>query len=122
MALKLDNSIPKDPYTKQLCSPMCLNSCRQRHTQPHASHKMIPIVEDLLVELLELDDVREHVLEHVLRVLRVVGQLARHAQDVCALPGTNIGGKKKANTFNRMTKNNKLDELLKRCQRELSQC
>ena len=73
---------------------MCLNSSRQRPYPARASHKMIPIVEDLLVELLELNDVREHVLEHVLRVLRVVGQLARHAQDVCALPGTNIGGKK----------------------------
>ena len=30
-------------------------------TQPRDSHKMITIVEDLLVELLELDDVREHV-------------------------------------------------------------
>ena len=110
---------------------MCLNSCRQRHTQPHASHKMIPIVEDLLVELLELNDVREHVLEHVLRVLRVVGQLAGHPQDVCALPReknsqsikmTNITmsprmsalslvqtlvAKHVANTFNRMTKNKK---------------
>ena len=32
-----------------------------RHTRLHASHTMITIVEDLLVELLELDDVREHV-------------------------------------------------------------
>ena len=76
---------------------------------------MITIVEDLLVELLELDDVREHVLEHVLRVLRVVGQLAGHTQDVCALPGTKtlvaknektLVAKNKANTFNRMAKNN----------------
>ena len=73
---------------------MCLNSSRQRPTPARASHKMITIVENLLVELLELDNVREHVLEHVLRVLRVVGQLAGHTQDVCALPGTNIGGKK----------------------------
>ena len=72
---------------------MCLNSSRQRPYPARASHKMIPIVEDLLVELLELNDVREHVLEHVLRVLRVVGQLAGHPQDVCALPGANIGGK-----------------------------
>ena len=78
-----------------------------RHTQPHASHKMVTIVEDLLVELLELDDVREHVLEHVLRVLRVVGQLAGHTQDVRALPGTKtLVAKNMANTSNRMTKNN----------------
>ena len=85
---------------------------------------MIPIVEDLLVELLELDDVREHVLEHVLRVLRVVGQLAGHTQDVCALPGTKtLVAKNMANTFNRMkNKQISLDEILQRCQRERSQC
>ena len=33
---------------------MCLNSTRQRPTQLHASHKMVTIVEDNLVELLEL--------------------------------------------------------------------
>ena len=111
---------------------MCLNSSRQRPYPARASHKMIPIVEDLLVELLELNDVREHVLEHVLRVLRVVGQLAGHPQDVCALPReknsqsikmTNITmsprmsalslvqtlvAKHVANTFNRMTKNKKI--------------
>ena len=80
---------------------------------------MITIVEDLLVELLELDDVREHVLEHVLRVLRVVRQLAGHPQDVCALPGTNIlVAKDVANTFNGMEQKKSLDEILKRCQRE----
>ena len=99
---------------------MCLNSSRQRPYPARASHKMIPIVEDLLVELLELNDVREHVLEHVLRVLRVVGQLARHAQDVCALPGTKtLVAKNMANTSNRMTKKQfSLGEILKRCQLE----
>ena len=81
---------------------------------------MVTIVEDLLVELLELDDVREHVLEHVLRVLRVVGQLAGHTQDVRALPGTKtLVAKNMANTFNRMTnKQISLGEVLKRCQLE----
>ena len=100
---------------------MCLNSSWQRPNPARASHKMVSIVEDLLVELLELDDVREHVLEHVLRVLRVVGQLAGHAQDVCALPGANIAlvAKNMANTFNRMkNKQISLDEILQRCQLE----
>ena len=48
---------------------------------------MVTIVKDLLVKLLELDNVRKDIFKHMLRVLRIVGQLIRHTKDVCALPG-----------------------------------
>ena len=47
---------------------------------------MVTIVKDLLVQLLELNDVRKNIFEDMLRVLGVVRQLAGHAQDVSALP------------------------------------
>ena len=50
MTLKLDNSIPKDPYTKQLWKPMSRNNGHLRsddgHTDTHTDrHTPIPLID-----------------------------------------------------------------------------